>query len=381
MNAQVTHQWIAPTQVFDGRALRHDVAVRMDGVHVLELGPKTIGAVPIQGTLMPGFVDLQVNGGGGVMVNTSPTAEGLRQVIEAHHSVGTTAIMPTVITDAPHVLAAAVDAAIEINGTDGFIGLHIEGPHIALARRGTHAAEHIRPLDDHTLDCVRRLRAASVTVMITLAPEGATPDQISPLADMGAIVSLGHTDATAEDVSIAIRAGATCGTHLFNAMSPMIGRAPGAVGALINSECYTGIICDGHHVADDMIALAARARPRDDRMFLVSDAMATVAGPDQFNLYGQTITLKGGKLVNSEGSLAGAHVTQAQGVKRLVDHVGLSLVDALRMAITTPASCVGQPELAQLIGRRIEDVIVLSDDLQHVQQMPPIAGRTPDAAE
>jgi N-acetylglucosamine-6-phosphate deacetylase len=161
----------------------------------------------------------------------------------------------------------------------------------------------------------------------------------------------------------------------------MIGRAPGAVGALINSECYTGIICDGHHVADDMIALAARARPRDDRMFLVSDAMATVAGPDQFNLYGQTITLKGGKLVNSEGSLAGAHVTQAQGVKRLVDHVGLSLVDALRMAITTPASCVGQPELAQLIGRRIEDVIVLSDDLQHVQQMPPIAGRTPDAAE
>lgn len=356
-------RWIAPTQVFDGSTLRDDVAVCVEDGIITRIAAPPAGSQHFDGILTPGFVDLQVNGGGGVMINSDPTPDAMRAVIAAHRTYGTTAILPTVITDHPDVLDAAAQAAIAVQGETGLIGLHIEGPHIALARRGTHAADHIRPLDDRTLTCVRSLRDAGVTTLITLAPEAATSAQIGALADMGAIVSLGHTDATAQQIEAAIDAGATLGTHLFNAMSPMTSRAPGAVGALINSKCALGIICDGHHVADDMIALALRARPVPDRMFLVSDAMATVGGPDHFDLYGKTIRLSGSRLINSDGNLAGAHTTMTQGVARLVQRVGLSLETALHMAITTPASAIGHPDLSALIGRPIGDVIVMSSAL------------------
>ena len=181
---------------------------------------------------------------------------------------------------------------------------------------------------------------------------------------MGAVVSIGHTDATCEDTEAAISAGASCATHLFNAMSPMVGREPGAVGAVINSHVWSGIICDGFHVDDRMIKLALRARPDDDLMFLVSDAMATVGGPALFDLYGQNIHLENGRLINAEGHLAGAHVTQAEGVARLVHEIDVPLAQALRMAITVPALVVGQANLAQVIGRLVRDVLVLSDDLK-----------------
>ena len=161
----------------------------------------------------------------------------------------------------------------------------------------------------------------------------------------------------------------------------MLGRAPGAVGALINSECYSGIICDGHHVADEMVALAVRARPRVDRMFLVSDAMATVGGPDTFDLYGKTISVKDGQLVNAEGSLAGAHVTQAQGVARLVNHAKIPLDVALRMAVTTPATCIGRPDLASIIGRAVSDVVLLSPELDFLGSLSTLPSATSNAAE
>ena len=356
------NRWFAPDALFDGQTLRHGVAIRTDGQRIIELSDNPPDATPLRGTLTPGFVDLQVNGGGGVMLNTSPTSDGIRAILAAHHRHGTVALMPTLITDYPDVLDTLADAVLTLHDERGFIGLHIEGPHIAPARRGTHCAGRIRPLDDRTFTSVSRLRAAGIIVMLTLAPEAATFAQIAQLTGLGVVVSLGHTDATAEEMHLAINAGATCGTHLFNAMSPMTGRAPGAVGALINSSCYTGIICDGHHVADEMVALAIRARPRPDRMFLVSDAMATVGGPDQFRLYEQTITLQGGRLVNADGNLAGAHTTQAEGVARLIGPVGVARETALRMAITTPAACIGRPDLAELAGRPLRDVIVLSPD-------------------
>lgn len=358
----MTDGWIQADRVFDGRDVYSGLGLRIkDGV-VAEVGTAPDTAQYIAGTITPGFVDLQVNGGGGVMVNTSPTPEGLRLIAGAHSALGTTSILPTVITDTPEVLEAAAQAVMAVQDP-AILGLHIEGPHIAVAKRGTHAAAFIRPLDRRTMDVVARLRDAAVTVMITLAPEAATTEQIRQLVQMGAIVSLGHTDATGDQIVAAIAAGARCGTHLFNAMSQMTGRARGAVGALINSHCALGIICDGHHVSDEMIALALRARPAPELMFLVSDAMATVGGPQTFDLYGQTIHVTGGKLVNAEGNLAGAHVTQAQGVKRLLEHVGLNLEAALRMAITVPSDVIRRPDLAQIVGRHIEALIVLDGGL------------------
>ena len=360
----MTDCWIAPNSLFDGQDIVYGQAVRIVDGLITEIAKTPVSAVRIKGCLTPGFVDLQVNGGGGVMLNTTPTRGGMADIAAAHRIFGTVAIMPTVITDHWAVLDQAVEAAIAAKGDDGIIGLHIEGPHISVARRGTHNAIHVRPMDDRTLNVVEALRRHDIAVMITIAPEAITHDQIAALVRMGAVVSIGHTDATCEDTEAAISAGASCATHLFNAMSPMVGREPGVVGAVINSHVWSGIICDGFHVDDRMIKLALRARPEDDLMFLVSDAMATVGGPALFDLYGQNIHLENGRLINAEGHLAGAHVTQAEGVARLVHEIDVSLAQALRMAITVPALVMGQANLAQLIGRLVRDVLVLSDDLK-----------------
>ena len=360
----MTATWLLADQVFDGARLLASHAVKVVDGRVAAVVPS--GDVPTgatvqkaKGVITPGYVDLQVNGGGGVLLNKTPTPDGIAQIAAAHRQFGTVAIMPTVITDTFEVIAAAAEAAIAAHGTRGIVGLHIEGPHIAPSRRGTHDAGFVRPMNDATLDLVRKLRAAGVAVKLTLAPEAVTTDQIAAVVAMGAIVSLGHTDADAESVRAALAAGASCFTHLYNAMSPMLNRSPGVVGAAINSDAYCGIICDGHHVADEMVGLAIRARPVADRMFLVSDAMPTVGGPDHFRLYGQDIHLEDGRLINAEGSLAGAHVTQAQGVQRLMRHVGLTPEAALRMAITVPATLVGQPQLAQIVGRDVTDILML----------------------
>ena len=360
----MTDCWIAPNSLFDGQDIVYGQAVRIVDGRITEIAKTPVSAVRIKGCLTPGFVDLQVNGGGGVMLNTTPTRGGMADIAAAHRIFGTVAIMPTVITDHWAVLDQAVEAAIAAKGDDGIIGLHIEGPHISVARRGTHNAIHVRPMDDRTLNVVEALRRHDIAVMITIAPEAITHDQIAALVRMGAVVSIGHTDATCEDTEAAISAGASCATHLFNAMSPMVGREPGVVGAVINSHVWSGIICDGFHVDDRMIKLALRARPEDDLMFLVSDAMATVGGPALFDLYGQNIHLENGRLINAEGHLAGAHVTQAEGVARLVHEIDVSLAQALRMAITVPALVVGQANLAQVIGRLVRDVLLLSDDLK-----------------
>ena len=360
--------WLCPELIFDGtdvltgRAVYVANGVACDCRAIADVPPLD-RQMALRGMITPGFVDLQVNGGGDVLLNTTPTAAGMATIAAAHRRFGTVAILPTVITDAPHVLAAVAEAALDAKGQRGILGLHIEGPHIAVARRGTHAESLVRPLDAATLAIVRRLRDAGISVMITLAPEAATRGQIAELAAMGAIVSLGHTDASGDETRAALDAGASCFTHLFNAMSPMLNRSPGVVGAAINSAVHAGIICDGVHVADEMVALAIRARPLSDRMFLVSDAMPTVGGSDHFDLYGQQIRLVDGRLLNAEGSLAGAHVTMAQSVARLVNVLGVAQATALRMAVTVPAGLLGRPDLAQIIGRDVADLLVLDASL------------------
>jgi N-acetylglucosamine-6-phosphate deacetylase len=353
----MTH-WIAPDLLFDGDRLLSDMALPVTGG--LTGTPVPRAAAPaaraLPGILTPGFVDLQVNGGGGVLLNQTPTPEGMAAIARAHRRLGTAAILPTLITDAPDVLDRAASAAIAAKGQKGIAGLHIEGPHISHPRRGTHAERFIRPLDARTLDIVGSLRAHGVTVLITLAPEACAPGQIAALAAMGAVVSIGHSDTTADHVRTAIAEGAGCFTHLFNAMSPLLHRAPGVVGAALNSHVPAGIICDGIHVADELVGLAIRARPAPDLMFLVSDAMPTVGGPDRFRLYDMDLHLEDGRLVNTEGSLAGAHVTMADSVARLVATVGVPLETALRMAVTIPARVIGAPALAAIAGRHLDEV-------------------------
>jgi N-acetylglucosamine-6-phosphate deacetylase len=368
--------WLAPTRVFDGERLHEAMALRVEDGRVVDLAPLDPGmqARPLPGTVTPGYVDLQVNGGGGVLLNADPTVEGMDAIAAAHRRLGTVALLPTVITDAPEVLDRVAEAALKAKGRDGVAGLHIEGPHISVARRGTHAARFIRPLDDRTMDLVRRLREADIAVLLTLAPETVPPGRITELAAMGVIVSIGHSDAAAEEARAALAEGAGTFTHLFNAMSPLTHRAPGVVGAALNATVPVGIICDGIHVVDEVVALALRVRPGPDLLYLVSDAMPTVGGPDSFRLYDMDLRVVDGRLVNPEGSLAGAHVTMAESVARLVGRVGTDAETALRMAVSTPARLIGRPDLARLKGRDARDLLLLDHRLALQGSLAEVAG-------
>lgn len=367
MCASSVQTWIAPEAVFDGLHLRRNMALAVHGTTSGVLRPRSevpqgADLRPLRGTLCAGFLDLQVNGGGDVLLNNDQGPTALARIAAAHRQFGTVGILPTVITDAPDVLARAVDAVLAARGAAGILGLHIEGPHLSLARRGTHAAGWIRPWEPATMDHIARLRAAGVFVKITVAPESVSPAQVAQIVQTGAVVSIGHSDADSAAVRALLAAGASCFTHLFNAMSPMLNRAPGVTGACINSDAYAGIICDGHHVADEMVALAIRARPLAGRMFLVSDAMSTVGGSDRFSLYGQELHLEDGRLVNAEGSLAGAHITMAQGLARLIRTVGLAPQTALDMAISAPARLIGQEHLSSPCYRDLADLVLLGAD-------------------
>jgi len=367
--------WVLPDQVFDGETLRGDVAVACQGgrgVRVVAARDVPVDAAKIRlsGIVSPGFVDLQVNGGGGVLFNQNPTPEGIATIAAAHRKFGTVALLATVITDARRVLAQAVDAVLQVVAEPGVLGIHIEGPHISLARKGTHSAQFVRPLDEVTMAHVQRLRDKQIPVMITLAPEAASARDIARLADMGAVVSIGHSDAPAEQTRAALDAGARCFTHLFNAMSPMQGRAPGVVGAAINSRAHAGIICDGIHVADEMVALAIRARAVRNRMFLVSDAMPTVGGATEFDLYGETVTLKNGRLENQNGVLAGAHTTMFQSVGRLVENVGIGAELALRMATSVPLGLMLGDEIGpMLVGRDLTDIVLVDAEFTNIETL------------
>ncbi len=358
----MAEQWLLPTQLFDGHSLHENMAACVENGVITRLAPKAPArATPLDGTLSPGFFDIQINGGGGVLFNSSPHRDGLAAIAKAHHAIGTRHWLPTVITDAPEVLEAAVSAVLESYGELGIVGIHIEGPHIALARNGTHKSSYIRPFDGHTMAQLKRLRAKDIPVLLTLAPEAAHAGQVAEIVALGVTVSLGHTNATAAVVEAALAEGATLFTHLFNAMSQMENRAPGVVGAAINSGAYTSIIADGVHVDPTMLALACRARPASNRMILITDAMPTVGGPDHFELYGETVFLKDGRLINPQGSLAGAHTTIMEGIATL-QKVGVSLEEALRMATRNPAELMGlEADIGGLVGAKVGDALVLGE--------------------
>ncbi len=320
------------------------------------------------GWIVPGFIDTQVNGGAGVLFNDSPDAEGIAAIGRGHARFGTTAFLPTLISDVPEVIAQALDAAdaaIEA-GVPGCVGVHIEGPIISAARKGIHDADKFRRLDDDLVSLLTRPRRGKV--MLTLAPEMVSLEDIRRLHDAGVILSIGHSDADYDTVKAAIAAGMTGVTHLFNAMSPLLHRAPGVVGAALEDQAiYCGLILDGFHVHDAAVRIAMRARPHD-RFLLVTDAMPCV-GSDvaEFDLHGRRILVEGGRCLGEDGTLAGSSLDMAGAFRNAVQRIGLSEMDAAAMAATSPAAFLGlSDERGALAPGLAADWVQLTRDLAPV---------------
>lgn len=332
--------------IFDGENLLENHALVVEDGRIAALIPAAGAPAEARrlpgGVIAPGLVDLQVNGGAGLMVGAGTDAGQLAAICAAQAPFGTLACLPTLITDTPETTAQVIAAGIEAarRATPGFLGLHLEGPHLDPKRAGAHDPALIRPMNG---DDLARLCAAARTLpalMVTLAPESATPEQIAALAGTGAVVSLGHSDCSHEAAQAAIRAGARCATHLFNAMSPLGHRAPGLAGAVLAGDVHAGLIADGLHVHPAALRVALAARPQG--LFLVSDAMA-FAGSDarEMRLQGRLIRREGGRLTLPDGTLAGADLTLARAVALLMRDLGTAPERALAMATSIPAGLIG----------------------------------------
>ncbi len=343
--------------VFDGETLRADAAVVVEDGRIAAIVPAAEapeGAVErlAGGVLAPGFVDLQVNGGGGIMLGAEAGAEGIARICAAHARLGTTGLLPTLITDTPEATAAVIEAGVAAAeaGTEGFLGLHLEGPHLDSRRKGAHEPSLIRPLTDVDVAALRAAAARLPALMVTLAPAAATPRQIADLAEAGVIVSIGHAECSAAEARAAFDAGARVVTHLFNAMSPLGHREPGLVGAALDDgRVSVGLIADGVHVAPEVVRIALAAKRGPGRLFLVTDAMAP-AGTDmaEFMLGGRRILRAGGRLTLEDGTLAGADCDFELCLRFLVQAVGLDLATALRMATAGPAETLGRDDVGRL---------------------------------
>jgi N-acetylglucosamine-6-phosphate deacetylase len=361
-------------RIFDGETWHDDAAliVRDDtvkaivseaaipaGAHIAELHG---------GMLVPGFVDLQVNGGGGVMLNDRQDVETIRIICAAHARFGTTALLPTLITDTKAVTGAAVEAGAEAarQHVPGFLGLHLEGPHLSVARKGAHDPALIRAMDDADEAALIAAHRKVPHLLTTVAPESVTPERIAKLAADGIVVSLGHSDTTYASAAAAAKAGASMVTHLFNAMSQIGNREPGLAGAAIDTTTlHAGLIADGVHVDPATIRIALRAKNGPGKIFLVTDAMATI-GTDMksFTLNGRLISRENGSLRLEDGTLAGADLDMISAVRFMHEKIGVSLGHALRMASLYPAQAMGvENRHGRLAKGTAASLVHLSDGL------------------
>jgi len=319
--------------------------------------------------LAPGFIDIQVNGGGGVLFNNTPTAQGIDVIGRAHRRFGTTAFLPTLISDNARTMRAAIDATRDAiaGGVDGVLGIHLEGPYLAPARKGTHDAQQFRVPGEDEITMATALDNG-ITLM-TVAPETIGPERIAALVARGAIVAAGHTAGSYEQIRAGLEAGLRGFTHLYNAMSPLQGREPGAVGAAMeDADSWCGVIADGVHVHPASLRVALAAKPRG-KVLLVTDAMPMVgADSPSFDLYGETITAVDGVVRNAAGSLAGSALDMATAVRNSVRLLGLPLEEALRMAALYPAQFLKlEHERGSIAPNLRADLVALDDDLQVIQ--------------
>ncbi|HEX7338382.1 MAG TPA: N-acetylglucosamine-6-phosphate deacetylase [Rhodanobacteraceae bacterium] len=367
---------IVNARVLTGHGLQHGFAVLVDAGRITGLAlpsdPRVRAAerCDLEGHyLLPGFIDCQVNGGGGVLLNETPTVEGIRTIAAAHRKFGTTAMLPTLISDTPEVMRAgiqAVDDAIAV-GVPGILGIHLEGPFIAPARKGVHDAEFFRVPDAKDVALASSLKRG--VTLLTLAPERVPLATIEAFLAHGVIVSAGHTASDYATVRKALGVGVRGFTHLFNAMTPFNSREPGVVGAALeDAHSWCGIIVDGHHVAPASLRVAIAAKPRG-KMFLVTDAMPPVGADNpSFVLNGETIIAVDGVCQTDKGVFAGSALDMATAVRNCVELLGLSLDEAARMASTWPADFLGLSATHGRIAAGYRaDFAVLDDNLNMVE--------------
>ncbi len=362
---------LQPARVLTPAGFEEDWCVRIDGGMIAAVMPS--GDCPpgsdrrhLKGDLLPGFIDLQVNGGGGVLFNDCPNVAGIAAIGAAHRRFGTTGFLPTLISDELGVVEraiAAVDAAIA-HGVPGVLGIHIEGPFLNPARHGIHDAARFRILDAGSIDLLASLQRGRT--LVTLAPELAPPGAIRALVERGVTVAAGHSAATYDQMQAALAEGLSGFTHLFNAMSPLTSREPGVVGAALDSRgSWSGVIADGHHVhpASLRIALAALG---PERLALVTDAMPPVGWDRcEFMLGGQKIVAGRGKCTGPDGTLAGSDLDMARAVRNARSMMGIDLATAVRMASAVPAAALGLAGGRGAIAPGMHaDLVLVDSDLQ-----------------
>jgi N-acetylglucosamine-6-phosphate deacetylase len=365
---------LAARAIFDGHRWHDDAALLMRGGRVVAVVPSSsippdvrfAGRLPTR--LVPGFVDLQVNGGGGIMLNDRQDVDAIRTICAAHARFGTTALLPTLITDTPETTARALagGAAAAEAGVPGFLGLHLEGPHLSLARKGAHDPALIRPMTDADLAALVAARTSLPSLLTTVAPESVTADHVRALVKAGVVVSLGHTDAGYATAKAYAAAGATLATHLFNAMSQIGNREPGLAGAAIDlGGLSAGLIADGIHVDPATMRIALNAKAGPGRIVLVTDAMSPIGTDlESFTLNGRTILRRDGRLTLEDGTLAGADLDMISAVRFVHRRLGVERDEALRMASLYPAAAIGMDhEVGRLAEGTRADFLAISDDL------------------
>jgi N-acetylglucosamine-6-phosphate deacetylase len=360
------------TALVNGRVLRDGglddgLAVLIEGERIVDVLPRAEARAgttrDLHGQrLLPGFIDTQVNGGGGVLFNDAPTVDAIRAIGRAHRRFGTTGFLPTLISDDLEVIDAALGAVREAIATrvPGVLGIHIEGPFLNPERKGVHDPAKLRALDDRAIELLSRPTGGRT--MVTLAPEMTTPASIRRLAAAGIVVSAGHTNATCAQVQAALAAGLRGFTHLFNAMSQLGSREPGVVGAaLADAASFCGLIVDGVHVNPLTLKLALRAK-LPSQFMLVTDAMSNIGNGDgDFRLQGKRIRVIDNELRDDDGVLAGANLTMSGAVANAVRLLGLELGVAVRMASANPATFLGLNDVGRIApGQRA--CLVLTDD-------------------
>ena len=342
-------QLLTNCRVFDGERVHKNRSVAVNGRHIAEILPAGARGgngdtvVDLGGNLLaPGLIDLQVNGGGGVLFNDTPTAAGIAAIGDAHRACGTTGFLPTLISDSEAVTKRAVAAASEAmaSGVPGVLGIHLEGPHLNAKYCGIHDAGRLRAFDTASFEVLTGFDGGCM--LTTLAPETVPAGTVRRLVDAGVLVFGGHSGASYEETLRALDEGLHGFTHLYNAMTPLTSREPGTVGAALDDDnSVVGIIADGLHVHPAALRLAIASKP-PGTVLLVSDAMPTLgAGSDEFTLFGQTIRVEEGRLVNEAGTLAGAHLGMIEAVRNVARFGGVDIYEALRMASAYPARVLG----------------------------------------
>jgi N-acetylglucosamine-6-phosphate deacetylase len=363
-------------RIFDGERFHDDRALvvadgRIETIAGLNDLPDGETITLDGGILAPGFIDAQVNGGAGRMLNDEPSPASMYRIAEGHRPYGTTSLLPTLITDTSEATAAAIEAAKEAVKTNrGVAGLHLEGPHLAPARKGAHLAELMRPVDNSDVKALSAAAEAIGTLLVTMAAEQVTARQVRELSEAGVTVSIGHSDCTSEAAEARFDAGARGVTHLFNAMSQLGHRTPGLVGAAIDHpSVWCGIIADGHHVDPKALRTALRAKRGEGKLFFVTDAMSLVGSAENsFTLNGRTVRRETGafcsRLVLSDGTLAGSDVDMASAIRYGLTYLDLPLAEALRMATLYPARFLKLDDRGRLAPGLRADLVHMTDGIK-----------------